>query len=123
MEAHFGIPSLGARISELPNLKLGSSRTMCHKNHGKVFNRIKHLSVVAPGVSKGECSSPLAHDFAEQSLVCYACPPSDVKLRAAALMGGAELSGRKTGRDFERGRWLCYKQMSADGEKITACFH
>jgi len=44
--------------------------------------------------------------------VCYACPPTDGQNRDAAMMGGAGLSGRKTGRDFE-----------ADSEKITVCFH
>jgi len=65
---------------------------------------------ISPGFPMG--SQPLsAHDFAQQSLVCYAYPPNDVKTCAAAIVGGAGLSGKKTGRDFR-----------ANSEKITACF-
>ena len=53
----------------------------------------------------------MAHNFAKQSLVRYACPPIDGKTRDAAAMCGAGLSGRKTGRDFR-----------VDSEKITVRF-
>ena len=49
------------------------------------------------GDSKG-CA--LWHTTFAESLVCYACPPAGVMIRDAAPIGGADLSDRKTERDF-----------------------
>jgi len=54
---------------------------------------------ISPGFPKG-AQSPLAHTLRKQSLVCYACPPTDGKICTAAIVGGADFSGRKTGWDF-----------------------
>ena len=55
----------------------------------------------------------MAHDFRRKSSVlCYAYPLTGGEIRDAAIMGGADLGDRKTGRDFR-----------AVSEKLTACFH
>jgi len=72
------------------------------KNRKKVmfrWNAGHHFFAVVQGFPKG-AASPLWRTtlLARSSVLCYACPTTGVKIRDAAMMGGADLSDRKTGR-------------------------